>query len=674
MQWIGVDVGGTFTDAVVYDEVTGELRWGKAASTPADPTHGVLNVLEKLGAGLVEAGRIVHGMTIGTNAILERKGVPVWVLTTRGFRDTLEIARTNRTALYNIKTLKPAPLVPGERVLEVDERVLFDGTVLCPLGEGEVRAAVDGIAAHGVGALAICFLHSYANPAHEQAAAKVAQEVLPSWFVCTSSEVLPEFREYERFSTAVLNAYIGPSVGKYLDSLHGALARRGYGRQVLIMTSSGGVVTAQRAALFPVHTVLSGPAGGVAAAVYLGQALGVENLITYDMGGTSTDVCLIERLEVPVTTEQYIAEYPNRTPQIEIKSVGAGGGSLAWLDAGGVLKVGPRSAGADPGPACYGRGGREPTVTDANLLLHRLNPRARLAGEIALDEELARQAMWQLNERLRGLDEDRLAEGIIRIAVARMVSAIKEISIAKGYDPRDFVLLAYGGAGPMHAALIADELEIPRVLVPPSPGNFSAFGSLVLDLRRDYIRTRLLETRRAPFSDVAGTFADMEEEGRAALLEEGISPNDIVTRRVLGMRYVGQSWELLVRVPDALDSMTALEEVFHRAHERRYGHSSREAAQIVSFRLAAIGLASKPTLPRWAARGALEDARQQMRSVYFDGAFRPVPVYDRDHLPAGVRVLGPAIVEEMGAVTLLPPGWVGSVGTLAELVLERGER
>jgi N-methylhydantoinase A len=672
MQWIGVDVGGTFTDIVVYDEDSATLRLGKVPSTPADPTLGVLNGLAKLGVDPATAGRIVHGMTIGTNAILERRGATVWVLTTEGFGDVLEIARTNRTTLYNIKTIKPRPLVPRQRMIEITERMAFDGTPRRRLDEPEVRSAVAKLG-RDAEAVAVCFLHSYANPTHELRAAGIVETMLPHAFVCASSEVLPEFREYERFTTTVLNAYIGPLVGRYLNSLSRALEARAYHAPLLTMTSSGGVATAQRAARFPVHTVLSGPAGGVAGALHVGAALGVQNLITYDMGGTSTDVCLIEGLQAPVTSEQLIGGFPNRTPQIEINSVGAGGGSIAWLDAGGILKVGPRSAGADPGPACYGRGGTEPTVSDANLLLHRLKPGACLAGEIVLDARRAETAMVALRDRMgRALDIHQLADGIIRIAVARMVSAIKEISIAKGYDPRDFTLLAYGGAGPMHAAFIAADLEIPRVIVPLGPGNFSAFGSLISDLRHDYVRTRLLEMRRASADEVRATFAEMEREAREALLKEGIGPDNVLVQRAVGMRYVGQSWELVVRLPDAAATMEDIERLFRQVHERRYGHSHDGPAEIVAFRLTAMGRVPKPTLQKSLVSGTLDDARIEARRTSFDGAFQPVPVYDRDRLPAGVRFRGPALIEEMGAVTVLPSGWTSSVGELGELILERG--
>ena len=674
MYWVGVDVGGTFTDVVVHDEATGALAVGKSPTTASDPAQGLLNALGKLKVALSETGRVVHGTTIGTNAILERKGATVWMLTTRGFRDTLEIARTNRTILYDIRARKPPPLVERQRIVEVDERVDFDGTVVRPLAEDDVREALGRIRAaangDGAGALVVGFLHSYANPAHERDAAALAATMLPGWFVSASEDVLPELREYERFSTAALNAYIGPRVGGYLTRLGATLAGRGYAGRVFITTSSGGIMTAEAAARFPVHTVLSGPAGGVAAAVNLGRLTRHEHLITYDMGGTSTDVCLVETLEPTLTTEQQIAGLPNRTPQIEINSIGAGGGSVAWLDAGGALRVGPRSAGAAPGPACYGRGGTEPTITDANLVLGRVPADSPLAGEVALDVERARSALAALRRGIPGLaSEEALADGIVRIAVTRMVGAIKEISIAKGHDPRDFALLAYGGAGPMHAAFIADELEMARVVVPPAPGNFSAFGSLISDLRRDYVRTRLTPTRGGDIADVERAFADLEAEARRELVGEGIAPDLISMVRALGMRYVGQSWELLVRLPGEADSMAVLEAAFHAAHERRYGHASAGATEIVNFRLTAIGAVPKPPPRRWEVAGPI--VRQGERPVYFGGEFVRVPVYARDRLPRGAAVAGPAIVEEMGATTVIPPEWRGVVGEWGELVLER---
>ncbi len=671
MLWVGVDVGGTFTDAVVYDDRSQEVRYAKAPSTPGSPTDAVLDVLRVLDFNLGQVQRFVHGLTIGTNAILERKGAEVWILTTRGFRDVLEIARTNRPVLYNIKSLKPPALVPRTRTVEVDERMMYDGSVRRPLDPDDFRAALAKLPAAADGALAVCFLHAYANPAHEQAAAALAREALPGWYVCSSAEVLSQFREYERFNTTALNAYIGPLMSRYLDSLGERLAEAGYAKGVYIMTSNGGVSTVDRVKQLPVGTVLSGPAGGVAATVHLGAATGCHNLITCDMGGTSTDVCLVEDLTVPVTNEQFIGDYANRTPQIEINAVGAGGGSIAWLDAGDILMVGPESAGADPGPACYGMGGRAPTVTDANLVLHRLSPDNKLGGRIAMDEELALAAIRGLLDRLPGLDAQSLAEGIIRIAVVRMVSAIKEISIANGFDPREFSLVAYGGAGPMHGAFIAEELEIPEVLVPLGPGNFAAYGSLISDIRQDYALTRTMQPRQDGFAEVAAVFAELEDRARSEMIGQGVAADDITILRSLGMRYLGQSWELEVPVPAAVDSVEALEQAFYDVHDRRFGHKSGDLTEIVNFRVAALARVPKPELPPWAGGPSLEAAAAGTRSVYFDGQFMEVPVFRRAQLPPAGRADGPAIVEESGSTTVVPPGWRFSVLQFGDLLMEK---
>lgn len=670
MLWVGVDVGGTFTDAVAFDSNTRQVSYAKAPSTPSDPTKGVVDAIDALGVSPNDIDRFVHGITIGTNAILQDRGASVWMIVTRGFRDVLEIGRTNRTELYDIKAVKKPPIVDRLRILEVDERLHHDGRVHTPLNEDQIRSAVNEIGAGPEDALAICFLHSYAHPAHEARAAEIVREMRPELFVCASSEVLQQMREYDRFSTTSLNAFIGPLMARYLDNLRENLRHRGHVGEIYIMTSNGGVSTADRAKRLPVGTVLSGPAGGVAATLHLGATTGHENLITCDMGGTSTDVCLIEQLNVPVTDQQTIAGHANRTPQIEINAVGAGGGSIAWLDHGDILMVGPQSAGADPGPACYGLSGNEPTVTDANLVLHRLDPDTRLAGSIALDRDLSLSALEPIGARL-GLDTVELADGIVRIAVARMVSAIKQISIAKGHDPRDFVLCPYGGAGPMHAAFIADELEIKRVLVPLGPGNFAAFGSLISDIRQDYSLSRPMQTRSADFSSIDQVFADIEQEGRAALANEGVDPASVVTRRSAGMRYLGQSWQLEVDVPEGIGDRDALETAFYDVHERRFGHRSDAATEIVTFRVAAIGRVEKPELPPWNVKGELADAQVASRSVYFDGWHQDVPVYERSRLPVEREFSGPAVIEENGSTTILPPGWHAHVLSSGDVFMER---
>ena len=670
MLWVGVDVGGTFTDAVAYDDRTRRIVYAKAPSTPADPTEAVVDAIDALGVPFDEIGHFVHGITIGTNAILQGRGATVWMLVTKGFRDVLEIARTNRVDLYDIKATKLPPIVDRLRVREIDERLFYDGSARKALDEGQVAEAIASMPIRPGEAVAVCFVHSYAHPGHERRAAEIVRERLPGVFVCASSDVLAQMREYERFSTATLNAFIGPLMDGYLDGLKKRMSERGFAHEVYIMTSNGGVSTADRAKRLPISTVLSGPAGGVAASVHLGALTGLENLITCDMGGTSTDVCLIEGLQVPVATQQLIAGHANRTPQIEINAVGAGGGSIAWLDRGDILMVGPQSAGAAPGPACYGHGGSEPTVTDANLLLNRLAPAVRLAGKIALDRELAAASMRPIMARL-GLDEVQLADGILQIAVARMVSAIKQISIAKGRDPRDFVLCAYGGAGPMHAAFIADELEITRVVVPMGPGNFAAFGSLISDIRQNYAQTRLMQTRQVDFAEIAQTFEAIEEQGRANLLAEGVDPSRISMRRAIGMRYLGQSWELEVDLPAELSSREQLEAAFYEVHERRFGHRSDAATEIVNFRVAAIGRVDKPILPSWEVKGDLADAETGRRSVHFQEWIDDVPIYDRARTPLECEIVGPAIIDESGSTTVVPPGWRAHVLATGDLLMER---
>ncbi len=697
---IGVDVGGTFTDAVAFDVANGSLRWAKVPSTPHEPALGVLDAVCALtdDPGAVE--RFVHGITIGTNAIIERKVADVWVVTTRGFRDTLEIQRTERRELYDIRTLKPPSFVPRTRVLEADERMRHDASVLRALDPAECARIAERLRSARAESVAICFLHSFANDAHERAMRDALASAAPAACVCASSEVLPEIREYERFSTTVLNACIGPLMNRYLEGLESRLAARGFARTVFLMTSSGGVVSAGHARRLPVQTVLSGPAAGVAASVELGRRLGTGSLITCDMGGTSTDVCLVEGLRAPLTTEQMIAGYPNRTPQVEIVTIGAGGGSIAWLDGGETLAVGPRSAGADPGPAAYGRGGTEPTVTDANLALGRLGSETKLASTLALNGALARASLDRLAARFGGMETHAFADGIVRIAVARMVSAIKEISIAKGYDPRDFVLLAYGGAGPMHGALVAAELDIGHVVVPPSPGNFSAFGCLVSDLRITRTRTVLVETRRGEWSSVAGAFAELERESRVELEGEGIGTSEVVFQRELGMRYVGQSWELGVPIAPGTDSMRAAELAFHAAHAKRYGHGADAPAEVVTIRVTATAPTVKPALRGPAGVGGGDGARvgvgdgaagggasagngdedrdgaqpgagARTRPVFFGGTWWDTAVLARAALAAGAVVEGPALVEEMGSVTVAPPGWRLEVGTVGELHLWR---
>ena len=673
MRMIGVDVGGTFTDAVYYDEASGEIRWTKAPSTPDSPSDGVLDAIAANGIALGDIDRFVHGVTIGTNTILEHKGAPVWMVTTKGFGDVLEIARTNRTTLYNIKTLKAAPVVARHRVFEVDERLRAGGIVHRELDTAQIAQIAAELSEQEPAALAVCFVHSYANDGHEQAAVEILRQALPDWFICSSAEVLPEMREYERFNTTALNAYIGPVIKNYLAKLERDFRAGAYLGPIYLMISSGGIMTAERAQRLPIQTVLSGPAGGVAATVHLGDRLGRRNLIAYDMGGTSTDVCLIDDLSLPITSEQVIDEFPIRTPQIEIVTVGAGGGSIAWVDTGNILKVGPQSAGATPGPACYSLGGEEPTVTDANLVLNRLSADLKLAGSVALRPDLASRAVARILEAFPELDIKAAAEGIVRIAVARMVSAIKEISVSKGFDPREFALAAYGGAGPMHAAFVAEELEIPHILIPPGPGNFSAFGALISDIRHDYVRTHLLELDEADAGEIESIFEEIETQAQQELVSEGIEPDRITTARAFGMRYLGQSWDLPVRVPSDIGSVEEVADLFHQAHTKRFGYRADDPIEIVSLRLSASGEVDKPSLQEPANGTDLSAALAGHRPVHFSGNDHETAVYRRERLTAGSQFAGPAIVEEMGAVTVVPPGWFARIGKYGEIQLTRQE-
>ena len=670
MLWLGIDVGGTFTDLVLYDETTGSVALAKTPSTPHDHAEGMMVGIDRMGADLARVARIAHGTTIATNTVLERSGAPTAVLVTRGFRDVLQVGRGNRVVLYNIKATRPPFLVDRSLCLEVDERTLFDGTVRHAVDPEAVAAVVDVLRARGIEAVAVCYLHAYANDANERITKDAIRKAAADLVVSTSSEVLPEYREYERFTTTVLNVYVAPRVGRYLRSLESRLAERSYRKDVAIMTSNGGTMSVAKTAEFPVHTMLSGPAAGVMGAAFVGRGAGYRDLITYDMGGTSTDVCLVEHGEFAMTTEGSIGTLPNKVLQIDINSIGAGGGSVAWLGGGGFLNVGPRSAGAVPGPAAYGRGGTEPTVTDANVVLGRLGTATPLAGEIRLDAARAGATIERLGVAL-GLDAVHMADGIVKLAVARMTGAIKEVSTMRGHDPRAFVLFAYGGAGPMHAAFIAQELGIARVIVPPLPGNFSAFGLLVADVRHDYVRTRLTATADLDFAELTRTFAELREEALGRLAADGFEARRTRCAARLDMRYVGQAFELSVPFDDSFTSIGDVERAFHRAHEARYSHAVEDPVEIVSFRLSAYGIVPKPRRPgREAGRGAPDTARIGARDVAFDGAFAATPVYARERLVTEAAVAGPALVEEPGTTTVVPPGFRAWPDQHDNLVLE----
>jgi N-methylhydantoinase A len=673
---VGIDVGGTFTDLTAVDEATGQVVVTKVPSQPRQEAAAVLAGLAALGIASRDVKRLVHGTTVGTNAVLERRGARVALVTTAGFRDLIEIGRTKRNipVLFVPTFVRPKPVVERKHRFEVGERLNADGTVLVPLDPATVERALDAAQAAGAEAIAVCLLHAYVNPEHEHRMADAAKGRMPNVPVSCSADVVAEYREFERFSTTVLNAYLQPLMDRYLTALEERLLATGYRHGVLTVGSSGGMMTTGTARRLPIKTIFSGPAGGVSQACFLGTATGVRDFITYDMGGTSTDVCLVRDLAPVTTSDAMVGAFPVKVPQIDMHTVGAGGGSIAWLDVDGSLQVGPRSAGARPGPACYGHGGTEATVTDANVVLGRIAATRQLGGAITIDPARAEAVIGALAGRL-GLGLHALAEGIVRIAVARMTSSIREISIQRGHDPRDFTLIAFGGAGPMHACAVAEEIGIERVLVPRHPGNFSALGLLASDIKHDDVRTRVgLLRDRLPA--LATLFEEMEGAAHGQLEREGFAPEHRRLDRSLDLRYRGQAFELNVPVAEAGLEVAALEREFHRRHLQTYGHANEAGAvELVNARVSAFGLVAKPAALRHrSGTRALDEARIETRTVWFGGSAVPCPVWDRERLPDGARLSGPAIVEEFGATTVILPAWDGGLDELGHLRLQRGAR
>jgi N-methylhydantoinase A len=670
---VGVDVGGTFTDLVRFDPDSGGLVVGKVPSTPANQAEGVMAGLDALLPAGEALGRLVHGTTVSTNALLQRTGARVAMLTTRGFRDAIEIGRTRRMlpSLYEPTFVRPAPLVPRPLRFELDERVAADGSVRVPLDPAALAAPAEAIRRAGAEAVAVCFLHAYANPEHERLALAGLGARLPEILATASHEVVPEFREYERFSTTVLNAYLLPVMERYLSTLDRALGARRAGARVYTMASGGGTMDLATVRRLPVRTILSGPAGGVAGSLWVARAVGLENLITYDMGGTSTDVCLIEGGRPMIVTETAFAGYPIKGPQVAINTVGAGGGSIAYLEGDSVLQVGPRSAGAEPGPACYGRGGVEPTVTDANLVLGRIGTGRLLGDAIRLDPARAAAAVGALAARLGVGDPARMAEGILEIAVARMASAIREITIEQGYDPGAFTLVAFGGAGPMHACAVAEELGIRAVLVPIFPGNLSALGLLASDQRQERVRTFLRRLSTLDPGELAALVAAGEAAGQAALAADGFAPGAVRFEHRLDMRYARQAFEVSVDLPPGPPQVESLRKAFLDTYAQRYGHADAETeVELVNVRTTAIGVTPKPALRPWSGGAdGLAGAVVARRAVIFTRAAHECAVYARERLPAGAALAGPAIVEEAGATTVVGPGWAAALDEWGNLRL-----
>ena len=692
---LGVDIGGTFTDATLINETTGEIRVGKVPSTPQDPSHGFMEathrILREAAVSPDEVGYVVHGTTVATNSIIEGKVARTGFVTTDGFRDLLEIQRQIRPSLYDLQFEKPRPLTPRYLCFGVPERLDAQGNVLTPLDESAVRNVAEQLRQENVESIAVCFLHSYINPNHEKRTGEILRETLPDTIISLSSEVAPEFREYFRASTTVINASIRPVVGRYLQSIEARLRAEGLEAELLVMQSSGGVFTFAAASEKPVFMVESGPAAGVIAATYLGTTLGYPDVISFDMGGTTAKAGLIQNGTPRITKDYEVgaaaqtgvgasrgAGYPIRTPVIDLVEIGAGGGSIAWVDSGGVLRVGPQSAGADPGPVCYGTGGTEPTITDANLVLGRLNPSFFLGGEIELDVNTARRAIQEKCADPLNLDVVEAAHGIVEIANAAMVNALRLVSVQRGYDPRDFVLTAFGGAGPVHANRLAEEIDVPTTIIPMSPGTTSAMGLLVTDLKHDYSTTLIQHVDQLDTAAMEETYQELEAQGGASLEREEVRPEDISFLRQVDMRYVGQSYELTVPLPaEQLDAskIDRVLEQFHVEHDRAYGYSApTEPVEFVNLRLTAIGKIAKPRLRELEGNNTdIAAAQKATRSVYFaeSDSYVECPIFDRYRLGPGCVLTGPAIVEEIDSTTVIHPGYSAQVDRFGNLILTR---
>jgi N-methylhydantoinase A len=669
---IGIDVGGTFTDVFVLDEASGACTVAKVPTTRHDPAQGILDGLRRVAGDLGTIATIVHGTTVGTNALIERKGAPTGLITTAGFRDVLEMRRRDRPQTWGLWG-RYEPVVPRDRRLEVGERTLADGSIRTPVDAAEVTVAAERLRALGAAAVGIVFINSYANPANERRALDAVRAVWPNAHVTVSSEILPEIREFERTSTTALNAYLQPVVGQYLARLEQGLASAGAHGQVLIVQSNGGVMSVETAKRLPVRTALSGPAAGVIAGAHIAASAGFANVITCDMGGTSFDVSLIAEGKTALAAETSIDfGLTVRTPMIEITTIGAGGGSIAFVDGGGILQVGPQSAGAEPGPACYGLGNERPTVTDADVLTGRIDAARPIGGKIArLDVDAARRAIEIHVGRPLGLDAMAAAEAIIRVANSRMAGAIRLVSIERGHDPRDFVAMPFGGGGALHAGALIKEVGLGKALIPRHPGVTSALGCVIADMRHDFVLTvnRLLDAL-----DVDTLAADVQRlarEGTALVESSQVQFTGCDTLVELDMSYVGQTHTVAVPIAGALDAASICA-AFEARYRAAYGRLLEGIAmRVLNLRVAVVGRRPKLDLMRLAPRkdGSIAAARRGTRRVYVDGGFADAPVYARLDLPAGAAVAGPAMLEQPDTTIFIDPGLVGTLDRFGNVIL-----
>jgi N-methylhydantoinase A len=677
---IALDIGGTFTDLVAFDLASGAIHHAKSSTTPYDLAVGIRETLTKSRLPVDTADAFIHGSTVAINTAIERTGARTALLTTRGMRDVYAIGRGNRPEAYNLLFNRPTPYVPRHLTFEIVERLNAAGEVVVAFDEGSAERAVDLVKAGDAQAVAVCFIHSWSNPDHEARVGDILRARAPDVFASLSHEILREYREYERTSTTVLNAYVGPKVSKYLQDLEDLLHSFGFRGQLLIMQSNGGSMSPATAKRIPVATMESGPVGGIIAAAEVTRDLGYSNVIAFDMGGTTAKVSLVRDNKPEIAQGYFVGSpasgHPVMYPVVDIVEVGAGGGSIAWLDEVGALKVGPRSAGGHPGPVCYGQGGTEPTVTDANVVLGRLSAGRFLGGEMPLDVEASRKAIQTKIADPLGLTVDEAALGIIRIAIAEMSMAVRTVSVARGYDPRDFAMVAFGGAGPVHSAEIARDLHIPTLIVPRVPGHFSAFGMLLADLRHDYVRTYYKPLADSSLDAIEAIFESMVAEGRALLESEGASPEQMSFQLFLDMRYVGQEFPIATPIEPAdlrRRDRELLRTAFDRMHERRFGHQAiDEGVEVVNLRLTAVGRRTRLRFPDAPAQTG--SAPPIKRDIVLMDPSRPVScfVYDRDALSAGQKVQGPACIVEYASTTILFEGDEATVAPSGELIIRIG--
>ena len=675
---IGIDTGGTFTDIVAIDGA-GHVRSTKTPSTPDDPSRALLDGVRKILSGTGgKPNGIYHGTTVATNALLEERFASLGLITTRGFRHVLEIARQSVPSGYGNSYfwVKPDRIVPLHHVREVTERLNYRGEVLAAFDDEEARSVARWFRDRAIQSIAVCFIHAYANPAHERRMARILSQEYPEASVSLSSEVLPEYREYERTVTTVVDAFVKPSVRAYVDHAHEKVVALRDGATplpFLIMQSNGGVLSADAVARQPITTLLSGPAAGALGASWLADLAGFPNVLTVDAGGTSTDICVVERGTPHVTTEGKVGRFPVKVPMIDISTIGTGGGSIAWLDGSGSLRVGPKSAGAAPGPMCYGKGGDEPTLTDANVLLGRLPP-FLLGGEVPLDVERARFGLHRLGEQL-DLQPEELAAGVLEIADWSQVNAIRQVTVKKGIDPRDYAMVVFGGSGPLQASRVADLLGLRTTLIPPDPGNVSAFGLLAVDLKSDYVATVVQREDQFEPAALAVALDRLEATAHAALDDQGVPPERRRCVLSADLRYFGQGYETRVDFPAELpleEALPILVDRFHAAHQRLYGYTYRgtQPVELVNIRVTGIGTIDRPPVAVTTSAVAAGHAEpDETRPVYLAGAFLECPIYQRSRLVPGSWFEGPAVVEEYGSTTVVQPGQALRVDPFGNMLL-----